>query len=107
MQNEMCPNLSDEGLGIAPIGHVVTVDTVSEVEISIISNVTISDTTTLDNVKTQVIELLNDYFLKLKQEWEDLDTIIIRKSQIDTIILNADGVIDVSNTTINNKTICI
>ena len=94
VQNEICPDLSEDGLGIAPIGHVVTVDTVLEVEISIISNVTISDTTTLENVKTQVIELLNDYFLKLKQEWEDLDT----------IILNADGVIDVSNTTINNKT---
>ena len=104
VQNEICPDLSEYGLGIAPIGHVVTVDTVLEVEISIISNVTISDTTTLEDVKTQVIELLNDYFLKLKQEWEDLDTIIIRKSQIDTIILNADGVIDVSNTTINNKT---
>ena len=103
VQNEMCPNLSDEGLGIAPIGHVVTVDTVSEVEISIISNVTISETTTIDNVKTQITELINDYFLKLKQDWENSETIIIRKSQIDTIILNADGVIDVSNTSINNK----
>ena len=103
VQNEICPNLSDEGLGVAPIGHIVTVDTVTEVDISIISNITISETVSMENVKTQVIELVNNYFLQLKQEWESSNTIIIRKSQIDTIILNADGVIDVSNTAINNK----
>lgn len=103
VQNEICPDLSDEGLGLAPIGHVVTVDTVSEVNISIVSNVTISETTTIENVKTQVMELINNYFLQLKQDWENSETTIIRKSQIDTIILNADGVIDVSNTAINNQ----
>ena len=103
VQNEICPNLSDEGLGVAPIGHIVTVDTVSEVDISIISNITISETVSMENVKTQVTELINNYFLQLKQEWESSNTIIIRKSQIDTIILNADVVIDVSNTAINNK----
>ena len=104
VQNEICPDLSDEGLGIAPIGHVVTTDTVTEVDISIITHVTISETASMPNVKEQIIELINDYFLQLKKGWEDSDTIIIRKSQIDTIILNTDGVIDVSNTTINNKT---
>ena len=72
-------------------------------EISIISNVTISETTTMDNVKTQIKELVNNYFLELKKDWENSETIIIRKAQIDTIILNEDGVIDVSNTSINNK----
>lgn len=76
-----------------PIGHVVTVDTVKEIEISIISTVTISETTTIENVRKQIKQLINDYFLQLKQNWENTETIIIRKSQIDTIILNADGVI--------------
>lgn len=103
VQNEMCPDLSEDGLGIAPIGHIVTVDTVEEVDISIITQVTISDTVSIDSVKKQVKELINAYFLELKKNWENTDTIIIRKSQIDTIILNADGVIDVANTAINNK----
>ena len=103
VQKEICPDFTDEGLGIAPIGHVVTVDTVKEIEISIISTVTISETTTIENVKKQIKQLINDYFLQLKQNWENTETIIIRKSQIDTIILNADGVIDVANTVINNK----
>ncbi len=103
VQKEICPNLSDEGLGVAPIGHVVTVDTVTEVDVSIISNVTISETVSMDTVKKQVTELINNYFLQLKKDWENSNTTIIRKSQIDTIILNADGVIDVSNTAINNK----
>lgn len=103
VQKEICPDFTDEGLGIAPIGHVVTVDTVKEIEISITSTVTISETTTIENVRKQIKQLINDYFLQLKQNWENTETIIIRKSQIDTIILNADGVIDVANTVINNK----
>ena len=75
----------------------------TEVDVSIISNVTISETVSMDNVKKQVTELINNYFLQLKKDWENSNTTIIRKSQIDTIILNADGVIDVSNTAINNK----
>lgn len=103
VQNEICPNLSNEGLGIAPIGHIVTVDTATEVEMSIISNITISETASINDIKQQVIESINNYFFQLKQEWENSETMIIRKSQIDTIMLNTAGVIDVSNTAINNK----
>ncbi|MCI9015982.1 MAG: baseplate J/gp47 family protein [Clostridia bacterium] len=104
VQNEICPNLSNEGLGIAPIGHIVTVNTVTEVDISIITHVTTSETASMYNLKEQIAEVINDYFLQLKRGWENSDSIIIRKAQIDTIILNADAIIDVSNTTINNKT---
>lgn len=103
VQNEMCPNLSDDGIGIAPIGHTVTVDTVTEVDISINTNVSVSESASIDEVKTQIENLINNYFLQLKQEWEKTETIVVRKSQIETLILNAPGVIDVTNTTINNK----
>lgn len=103
VQSEMCPGKSDEGLGVAPIGHIVSVDTATEVQISVISDITISETASMENVKNQVINLINSYFLQLKQNWDNSDSLMIRKSQIDTLILNADGVIDVSNTSINNK----
>lgn len=104
VQNEICPNISNEGLGIAPIGHAVTVDTVTETEIFISSNVTISQTASIDNIKTKAVELINNYFMELKQQWEKSDSITIRKAQIDTLILNIDDVIDVSNTTLNEVT---
>ena len=103
VQNEICPGSSDKGLGVAPVGHIVDIDTANEVQISVISNITISETATVEIVKKQVIDLINNYFLQLKQGWENSDTLMIRKAQIDTLILNADGVIDVSNTAINNK----
>ena len=42
--------------------------------------------------------------MELKQQWEKSDSITIRKAQIDTLILNIDDVIDVSNTTLNEVT---
>lgn len=103
VQNEACPGLSDEGLGFAPIGHVVTVDTVTEVDIKIATHVTISETASLSNVKDGIEEAINNYFLQLKQNWDSSETLIIRRSQIDTLILDVDGVIDVSNTAINER----
>ena len=103
VQKEICPDLSEDGLGIAPIGHTVTVDTVTEVGISITSDVTISETAQMDNVKKAVEKAINDYFLELKESWEKSETTIIRKSQIEMLILNSDGVIDVTNTSINER----
>lgn len=103
VQNEICPNLEETGLGIAPIGHKVTVDTASEVNISIVSKVTLSETANRDNTLNEIIKQINNYFLTLKQAWENQETTIIRKSQIESIMLNADGVIDVTSTAINEK----
>lgn len=103
VQNIMCPDMNSEGLGVAPIGHVVTVDTVTEAKLSISTTVVMAEGTTQLEVQAQIETLINKYFLELKQNWEDTDKIIIRKAQIETLILSAPGVIDVSNTTINNK----
>ena len=103
VQKESCPDLSEDGLGIAPIGHVVTVDTVTEVGISITSDVTISEAAQMDNVKQAVEKAINDYFLQLKKDWEKSETTIIRRSQVETLILNTEGVIDVTNTSINER----
>lgn len=103
VQNEICPDFTDEGLGLAPIGHIVTVDTVEEIQIKIQSQVTISETASLDTIKENACVAIEKYLLEQRQIWEDSDTIVIRKAQIEAIILNIDGVIDVSNTTLNNQ----
>ena len=101
-QNEVCPNLEDDGMGFAPIGHIVTVTTANETAININTIITLSETSSLTDVKKDVQKVLENYFLELRKEWENNDTIIVRKSQIETLILAVDGVIDIQNTSLNN-----
>lgn len=84
-------------------GHVVTVDTVSELKITVQTKLTLTGEVTKDDIKKEIETLINSYFLELKKEWEVNDSIIVRLSRIDTILLNAAGVIDVSNTVLNGQ----
>ena len=104
VQNEICPDFSNEGLGLAPIGHIVTVDTVEEVLLSIRSEITVDESTTKEIAQQEITTSIESYLLELKKTWEETDSLVIRKAQIETIILNTSGVIDVENTTINQKT---
>lgn len=91
-----------EGLGIAPIGHVVTVEGVGEEIINIISNITLEDGYIWGDVEANARQVINDYFLELNSNWENLDRIIIRVSQIETRLLNVPGIIDIADTEIND-----
>lgn len=88
------------GLGVAPIGHVVTVEGVKERVVNISTNITYQQGWQWEDIKPYIEGAIDEYFLELIKEWEDVD-IIIRISQIETRILGIEGVIDVGNTEIN------
>lgn len=102
VQNEICPNLTDTGTGIAPIGHSVTVDTVTEKTINISSKITLSESGELESTREKIKEELEKYFLNLRKTWEDSTSLIVRKSQIETTILSIDSIIDISETKLND-----
>lgn len=84
-------------------GHIVTVDTVNELKITVQTKLTLTGEATKDDIKKEIEILINNYFLELKKEWEVNDSVIVRLSRIDTILLNAAGVIDISNTVLNGQ----
>lgn len=84
-------------------GHIVTVDTVNELKITVQTKLTLTGEATKDDIKKEIETLINNYFLELKKEWEVNDSVIVRLLRIDTILLNAAGVIDVSNTVLNGQ----
>lgn len=90
-----------EGLGIAPIGHIVTVEGVNETTVNISTTITYRESWTWEDIKPSVENTIDEYFLELATVWEGEKNLIIRISQIETRVLNIDGVIDISNTTIN------
>ena len=51
------------------------------------------------DVKGNVENAIDTYFDELNQKWEDVGNIIVRISQLESRILNVEGVLDVSATT--------
>ena len=91
-----------EGLGIAPIGHVVTVDSADKVDVQVKFTLTFKDSS-WEQVSTQVKEVVEKYFNSLREKWSETD-IVVRISQIESRILDIEGVIDIQNTTLNGET---
>ena len=90
-----------QGIGIAPIGHVVTVEGVIEETLNISSDFTLQDDYSWADVEPDVKQAINDYFVELNSTWADSENIIARISQIETRLLNVVGVVDIANTEIN------
>lgn len=93
-----------EGLGIAPIGHFVTVTGVKETVVNISTTITYQDGYSWNDIKPYVENVIDEYFLELSKEWENEKNLIVRISQIETRILNIAGVIDIYDTKINDAT---
>ena len=92
-----------EGVGIAPIGHIVTVSGVDEIIINITSNITLRAGYAWDDVKAQIIDKLNEYYKELRESWESSDNLVVRISYIETRVLDVPGVLDIQGTNINGS----
>lgn len=92
-----------EGVGIAPIGHVVNVKAADGVTINIKTNIVFEDGYSWNDFQSQINKAVSDYLLELRKDWAGSKNLVVRLSQIDTRILRTDGVIDVSETRINGK----
>jgi uncharacterized phage protein gp47/JayE len=104
VQNTIDPTGDGMGLGLAPIGHVVTVDTVNEVTVNIQTTVTLEDGVTWGMVQQQAIDAIQQYFLELRQSWANQASLTVRVSQIETRLLGVTGILDVTNTKLNGST---
>jgi uncharacterized phage protein gp47/JayE len=92
---------SGEGLGIAPIGHTVTIEAVSELIVNVSFTLAYVSGYVWADVESYVQEAINNYFLELKRTWEDESSLVVRIAQIESAILKVTGVLDITGTTIN------
>lgn len=91
-------------MGLLQFGHNVTTVAAENVEIEICSTVTLQEGFENTVVKTAIENVIKEYFLELKKEWETADSLMIRIAHIESKILNVDGVLDISDTKIKNGT---
>lgn len=98
-----------EGMGLAPIDHVVTVSGVTEEVIPISTTITYASGWDWAALESHVNGAIDKYFLELKKNWQHVDALIVRISQIENRLLDLTGVIDISGTqiagTAQNKTL--
>lgn len=91
-----------KGIGMAPIGHVVTVAPCEETEINVKTNITFKDGWDWPSCQMYIDKVIDDYFLELAESWEKEENIIVRISQIESRLLDVEGVLDVKDTTLND-----
>lgn len=92
---------SENGLGIAPIGHTVTVVGASATNINVGINVMLASGYSQETVSESIKETIGEYIRTIRGSWEKNETLTIRIAHIDSRVLNVDGVLDVGETTIN------
>ena len=93
-----------EGVGIAPIGHVVRVEGVQEETVDLGFALYYQRGWSWEDVSGYVTEAINGYFLELAQSWADQDeALVVRISQIESRLLGITGILDIANITINEK----
>lgn len=94
-----------EGLGFAPIGHVVNVVGVTPETVDITLNLTYASGWNWEAVQSYVETVIDDYFEELAKTWETSEHLTVRISQIESRILSECSamITDIGGTKINNE----
>ncbi|GAB2558140.1 baseplate J/gp47 family protein [Gracilibacillus alcaliphilus] len=104
IQDEIDPEVNQgQGLGVAPIGHVVTIEGVEETPIEIETSLTLESGVSIRSVEDNIKEICENYMHDLRQMWENEPNLVVRTSQIEARILNVSGVLDVADTLLNGQ----
>ncbi len=87
-----------EGMGLAPIGHIVTVRSAVVVPINISTTIVFETGYGWDDLRSAIESAVSDYLLELRKDWASASSTTVRISQIETRILDIKGVVDISDT---------
>jgi uncharacterized phage protein gp47/JayE len=104
VQETLDPPPQGMGLGVAPIGHTVTVEAAPEIPVNISTSLALENGYFWENIRPQAEELIESYFLELRRQWtlqSYQEHLVVRISQIETRILNIKGVLDITGTNLN------
>lgn len=104
VQEAVDPNQDQQGLGIAPIGHIVTVEGAAAKKITVSATFTLESGVDPTDIQDSVNNIVDNYFKSLSTNWDKEDNLIARISQLETRLLGVAGVLDITNTKMNNST---
>lgn len=104
VQTSVDPTInSGDGVGFAPIGHSVTVSGVSEEVVDFDLTVELETGYVVDDVKTAIENILEDYLKSLRENWEGNENIIVYKFVAGSEVLKVGGIKNVVDIKLNNS----
>lgn len=93
-----------EGVGLAPIGHVVNIMGPGTKTVNIhFGSIDYAEGFDWNSVKPYAEEIIDSYLLDLKESWQDSANIVIRISRIESLMLSCTGVVDIGGALINDS----
>ena len=96
-----------EGYGLAPVGHLVWVTGVRSAQVDLTFQMACSGSWRWEDVQPAARQAVQAYFLELAQSWARDDgqnqPLVVRVSQIESRLLDLEGVLDVAGTRINGQ----
>ncbi len=95
------PAEAGEGGGLAPIGHVVTVQSAKGVPVRVAARLTFETGYDWAGCQSGVEAAVEAYLLSLRAAWAESASLVVRLSQIETRILAVQGVVDIAGVTLN------
>ncbi len=102
VQEEIDPEpYGGEGMGLAPIGHVVKVRSAEGVKVNIAVKIAFEAGYGFGNLKESIEKASEDYLLELRKVWGSSSVTVVRISQIETRLLSIKGIVDIGGTKIN------
>lgn len=93
-----------EGVGVAPIGHIVTCVGADGVVVNITADISyIDESYHLNACLSNMQAAIDAHFLKLNQSWKDLANLTVRIADIISVLMDVEGVLDVQNVKLNGS----
>lgn len=91
-----------EGLGLAPIGHEVTITAVRTVLVDVAITIYYESGYRYEMIKSHIEKAVEEYLLELRRSWErSREGLVVRRSHVESAILEVQGVLDVMDTHLN------
>lgn len=90
-----------EGDGEATIGHVVNVIGAQNKLINFDFTITYQTGVVFEDVKSNIEAAIDGYFSKLILDWANQENTVIRRNQIESLLLNIEGIKEINDTVIN------
>jgi uncharacterized phage protein gp47/JayE len=101
VQQAIDPTQDGHGIGMAPIGHIVTVEGVTATAVDVDVALEYEAGATWAGVQGMAVQAIDLYLGELAAAWDEAGQTVVRVSQIESRLLGVEGIRDVTGTTLN------
>lgn len=110
--NEFAENLKEQidpedstgqGIGIAPIGHYVTITTPTRQDVDVALSITFVNTETIETIQEEVERKIEEYFLSIRQSYGQDVNLTIYRARIIEKVLELEFVLNVTDVKLNGE----